>query len=156
MDNQEAGMPLLTENLHSESLLAGSCLELRELWRLVRVFGQPIKHIQSIGWTTTWAEKGDCTRYVLYVPPPTVPYLILLSEQLFQVGVIILILQMKIGITQHVKIHPKSHSQQMAEISQLTSKPVPSHFTCLFLLSAFSVGGTLPSASHASFHLHPR
>lgn len=76
MNNQEAGMPLLTENTHSESLLAGSCLEWRELWRMVRVFGQPIKHIQSIGWATTWAEKADCTRYVLYVTTTnrTLPY----------------------------------------------------------------------------------
>lgn len=70
-------------------------------------------------------------------------------------GIIILILQMKIEVRQLIEAHPKSHSQQMAEISQLTSKPVPFHFARLFLSHAFSVPDTLPSASHAPFHLPP-
>lgn len=61
-----------------------------------------------------------------YMPrPPTIPYLILLSKQCFKVGMTILVLQMKIGIRELIKTHPKSHSQQMAEISQLASKLRP-------------------------------
>lgn len=112
-------------------------------------------HVPSIHWDrsrATW--EGTARKQVC---PDSLRTNILKVHRQAQVRCIItLVLQMKTETTQTIKIHPKSHSQQMADGSQLTSKPGPFHGTRLFLSSAFSVPGTLPSASHAPFHLRPQ
>lgn len=70
-DSQEAGVPPLTENIHSEGPSAGPCLELRELRRMTQTHPIHRRDYNEHG-----RREADCPGFELYASTTdhTLPY----------------------------------------------------------------------------------